>query len=399
MRSWICGIDLGSNKIAGAIGRAKGKDLSLFASASVPSAGVTKGIVTDLGEASSAMKELVDRLEFQSKLHLEGTLLSVQGTHLDCLSVQGNDIVSEKGREVTSREVRQALNQAQSIALPMNRRVLHALLQGYVIDGQEAIRNPIGMYSHRLRVQLKIITGQNTAIQNAVTSVNRAGLEVEGVVFSGYATALAVLEREERNFGCALLEIGENSSSFLTFQGGGVTHLKVFPTGSFSITEKISERFQISLEEAELLKRQHGSLDSSGSSESHQFLVNDGSRKKVVRRGELCQVIREAVKDLLTSFREEIQKHVSSSATLVLAGGTALLEGMVEETGNFYQCRTRLGEIQDAHSEKMVTLPFAASIGVIRYGYDKSKEEKELLPEGAVGRAVYRVKTLLAEYF
>ena len=255
MKHWICGIDLGSDKIAGAVGRVKGSDLSLFATASAPSAGITKGVVTDLNEAASAVKDLVDRLEFQTKLHLEGALVAIQGAHLECFSVQGNDIVSEKGREVTSREVRQALGQAQSMTLPMNRRVLHALLQSYVVDGQEGIRNPIGMYAHRLKVQLKIITGQSTAIQNAMACVNRAGLEVEGVVFSGYATALAILEKEERNFGCAVLEIGESSSALLTFGGGGVTSLKVFPSGGEFITEKISERFQIASQEAELLKK------------------------------------------------------------------------------------------------------------------------------------------------
>ena len=127
--------------------------------------------------------------------------------------------------------------------------------------------------------------------------------------------------------------------------------------------------------------------------------MNDGSRKKVIRRGELCGVIREAVAKLLQTYQEDFQNLPSPPAALVLAGGTSLLEGMVEETGNFFKCRTRLGEIQNIQTEKALSLPFASSVGVIRYGYEKQKEEKEILPEGTVGKMVHRVKALLAEYF
>jgi len=397
--NWICGIDIGSSKIAGVVGRTKGETLSIFGTASVDAAGITQGVVSDLGEASSAVKELVDRLEFQTKLRLEGALVAIQGSHLECVSVQGNDLVSEKGREITPREVRRALQAAQSVSLPMNRRVIHALLQGYVVDGQEGIRNPIGMYATRFRVHLKVITGASSLIQNAVTCVHRAGLEAEGVVFSGYATALAVLEREERNFGCGLLEIGEGMSTFLAFRGGGVTHLKVFPIGGGLITQRIAEHFQIPLLEAETLKKQVGSLVLTSSAEDHEFLVHDGSRQKVVRRAELCEVIRGAVEKLLQTFKKEVKELPSPNATLVLSGGTSLLEGVVEEANHFFQCRTRLGEIQDTHSARPLPLPFATSVGLLRYGYEKQKEERELLPESTIGKVYAKVKELFLDYF
>lgn len=395
----MCGIEMGSSKMVGSVGRIKGTTLSIFGAAWVDAGGMTKGVVSDLGEASSAMKELVDRLEFQTKLRLEGTLLGVQGSHLECVSIQGKDLISEKGREIASREVRRALQAAQSVSLPMNRRALHALLQGYDVDGQEGIRNPIGMYATRFRVHLKVITGNSSFIQNAVTCVNRAGLEVEGIVFSGYATALAVLEREERNFGCGLLEIGEGTSSFLAFRGGGVTHLKVFPVGGELITQQIAERFQIPLQEAETLKKQYGSLILSSSAKDHEFLVSDGTRQKVIRRAELCEVIQGAVEKLLQTFKKEVKELPSPNATLILAGGTALLEGMVEGTSQFFQCRVRLGEVQEVHSTKPLPLPFATSVGLLRYGYEKQKEGKELLPEGPVGKAFTKVKELFLDYF
>ena len=398
-KNWICGVDLGSSKITGVIGRVEGKTLSIFGATSVESSGIAKGVVTDLGETSSAVKDLVDRLEFQTKLRLEGTFLALNGAHLECVALQVRELVLEKGKEITPREVRHILHQAQSFSLPMNRRLLHLLLQGYVVDGQEGIRNPVGMYAHRLGVQLKGVTGVSSFIQNAVTSVNRAGLDVEGIVLSGYATGLAALGKEERNLGTLFLEIGEEISSLLSFRGGGVTHVKLFPVGGRRITEKVAKAFEIPLQEAEALKKQYGSLFLPESAASHELLANDGSRQKVILKKDLCEVVQQATHELFQAFQKEIKDLSPGRPTLTLAGGGALLEGIVEAAGTFFQCSSRLGKIESVQSAKPLPFSFATAAGLLWYGHEKQKEEKLLLPDHPAGRLYAKVKALFLDYF
>ncbi len=398
-RNWLCGIDLGSSEIRGVIGRVEGATLSLFGAASVESGGLAKGVVTDLESFSSAVKELVERLEFETKLRLEGTLLALNGLHLECREVIGKGFVSEEGREITARDIRQTLHEAQWISFPMNRRLLHALLQGYVVDGQEGIRNPIGMYAHRLGVQLKWITGVASFVQNAVTGVNRAGLEVEGLVLSGYATALAAVESELRERKALFLEIGEEISTFLVFQNGGISHVKLLPVGGTLLTETIARTFEIPFREAETLKRQYGTLFLPERAKQHELLVSDGSAQKVVLRKELCDVVQKGVYQLFEIFRKELEPFLDARSPLILAGGASVLEGLVEEAGSFFRCETRLGSFQKTRAPRALPFPFATPCGLIWYGHQKQKEEKTLQAESPAERVLTRMKTLFQDYF
>ncbi|MFH1858152.1 MAG: cell division protein FtsA [Candidatus Omnitrophota bacterium] len=398
-RKWICGIDLGSGKIAGVVGRLEGSAVTLFGAAAVESSGIARGVVTDLGSVSSAVRELVDQLESQSKFRLETALLAFNGAHLECQNFQSSDFITERAREITSREVRHVLGQAQTVSFPMNRQLLHVLLQGYVVDGQGGIQNPIGMYAARLRVQLLSLTGIQTFIQNAVTCVNRAGLDVEALVFSGYATALAVLGRENRRGGCAFLEIGDGLSSFLVFQGGGVTHLQVFPFGGELVTESIAEQFQISKRDAKLLKEQQGTLLLPETAASHELLIGDGSRQKVIRKGELCEVIQRATQRLFEDIRKGTKDLPFPNNTLVLSGGGSLLEGMADSAGEYLKCHASVGSIQELSFRKPLPPSFATAVGLLRYGAEKQKEQRLLLPEGPVGRVLLRLRELFFDYF
>jgi len=397
-RNWMCGIELGSEKIRGVIGRIEGKTLSVFGVTSVESEGLTKGVVTDIGDVSSCVKEVIERLEFQTKLRLEGALLGINGCHLECQDVQIRGFASDEGKEVTSREIKSVLQQASSIALPMNRRLLHALLQGYIVDGQEKILNPIGMYAHQLGVQLKLVTGTHSFVQNAMTSLNRAGIEVEGVILSGYTAALATLEKEEKNSGSLLLDLGSEISSLLTFENGGVSEMGLFPIGGSAISEKIAETFEIPFEEAEKLKRQYGALQVTGSAAKHELLVNDGTKQKVILKKELCDVIRESVQNLFERLNTQVSK-ASSRATLILVGGASLLEGVVEEAGSFFQRPSRLGKIRNFRSSKNVSLPYASAMGLIWYGHEKQNEKKVIFQERPAEKVLAKVRELFLDYF
>lgn len=396
-KNWICGIDLGSSQITGVVGRVEAGQLSLFGAASVESRGIAKGVVTDLGETASAVRELVDRLEFQTKLRLEGALLAQNGSHLECVNVPTEELVLERGKEVTPREVRRLLKQAQSLPFPINRQFLHVLLQGYVVDGQEGIHNPVGMYAHRLGVQLKGVTGVSTFIQNAITTLHRAGLEVEGVVLSGYATALAALGKEEKNFDSLFLEIGEGMSSLILFHEGGVARVKLFSVGGDHLTDLIAKKFEISLKQAETLKREYGTLFLSESEGSHELLVSEESRKKIILKRELHEVIKQGVEQLFQTFQKET-KAIPHFSGLILGGGGALLEGVAEAAGAFFHCSSRLGSIENVHSTKPLPLSLATAVGLIWYGQEKQKEE-ESLSESPTRKVLTKVKELFLNYF
>ncbi len=391
---WRCAMDLGSSKFCGVMGREEGPgSLTLLASGIVPSRGVKGGVLVDIREAAEAVKGLIDRLEAEVRFRIEGTFLTMDGAHLECLPSLKTLFLSEQGLEVQPHHVRTLLKEAQSLNLPIQRRLIHALLQGYGVDGQIGIRNPIGMFATHLLVSLRLLTGQASFLQNSVAAVNRAGLEVEGLLVSGLAASYATLTDEEKYLGTLLLDIGAETTGLFIFQEGALAHAKIFPMGGQTLTEQIATSFGLSLEEAEAVKKESGTLH-----------LPEKARGQTLNRSLTRASLTDCLKKETVSLFEALHKELASLPTepagpLVFTGGGSLLEGLVEEAATYFKRSARLGKLMEVRSEKRLSILYADAIGCLSHAFLKAREEEPLSEGHPLLRWASPLRRLFADYF
>ncbi len=400
-KAWRCAIDLGSSKFCGVVGREEAPgNLTLLAGDAVVSRGVQGGVLVDIREASEAIKELVDRLESQTRFRIEGSLLTMNGAHLECLPSLKTLSLSEQGLEVQPQHVRTLLKEAQSLNLPIQRRLVHALLQGYGVDGQMGIRNPVGMFATRLEVSLRLLTGQASFLQNSVAAVNRAGLEAEGFLVCGLAASYAVLTEEEKYLGALLVDIGAETTALFVFQEGALSHAKIFPFGGRTTTEKLATSFGISLEEAEGLKKEHGTLHLSEKARGQTLSVRQGDSRQSLTRSALTDCLKQETVALFEALQKELDLlGVDLTGPFLFVGGGSLLEGLVEEAALFFKRSARLGKLMEVRSEKRLSLPYTDAIGLLNHAFLKAREEEPLSESHPLVRWATPLRRLLADYF
>ena len=400
-KPWRSAIDIGSSKFCAVVGREEAPGtLSVLAASVVSSRGVKGGIVVDIREAAEAIKESVDRLEAQTRFRIEGALITMDGAHLECLPSLKTLSLSEQGLEVQPRHVRTLLKEAQSLNLPIQRRLVHALLQGYGVDGQMGIRNPIGMFATRLEVSLRLLTGQASFLQNSVAAVNRAGLEVEGFLVCGLAGSYAVLTEEEKYLGTLLIDIGAETTGLFIFQEGALVHTRIFPLGGRTATERLATSFGISLEEAEGLKKEHGTLHLPEKAREQTLLVRQGDSHHGLTRLALTECLKRETFALFELLQNELDLlGMDPTGPLVLTGGGSLLEGLVEEAAIFFKRSARLGKLMEIRSEKRLSLLYADAIGLLNHTFLKAREEEPLSEGHPLIRWATPLRRLFADYF
>ncbi len=251
----ICGIDVGSSKIATIIATI-GEDerISLIGVAATNSRGVKKGQVVDIEEAVQAITESVEGAERMAGYSVSSAFVTLGGPQIESLNSHAVVAVSEPDGEIKESDIMRVNDGARAIALPSSREILHVVPRTFTVDGQEGIRDPIGMTGIRLETDTHIITGATTSIRNLIKCVGTVGIEVEELIFSGIASAQAVLTDTEKELGVVLVDIGGETTDVVIFVDGAIAYSSVIPLGARHVTSDIAVGLRISLESAEKIK-------------------------------------------------------------------------------------------------------------------------------------------------
>ena len=258
----LVAIDVGTSKVCALIGEvSRDGRLTIMGHGTVPASGLRKGVVVNIDQTVRSIADAVERAERLSGWKIDRAFVSVGGGHIESLNSTGQVAVTAHHREVTREDVNRAIEVARAVSIPSNREVLHVERRGFIVDGQEGVKDPLGMSALRLEVETHIVTASATAVQNLSKCVAAAGVKIDELVVSGLAAAEAVLTETEKDLGVAVADIGAGTIDLALFRDGAPFHTAVLPVGGINVTNDIAAVLKTSLQAAEELKVRHGTCD------------------------------------------------------------------------------------------------------------------------------------------
>lgn len=329
----IAGLDIGTTKVACAIGRYDNGRLDIIGVGVAPNTGMRHGVVVNIDATTEAITKAKDEAELMAGAKVESVYLSVGGQHIQSFASSG--MVAVRHKDVQQEDIDRVIEAAKAVAIPQDRQVLHVLPQDFKIDGQVGIFDPIGMSGVRLEASVFIVTGSKAVIQNAVTCTQRAGIRVEGLVLSQLASALSVLSADEKNLGVTVVDIGGGTCDMITFFQGSVIHTGLLPVGGHNFTHDVAIGLKTTQNYSETLKRKYGCALPEMVNEDESIEVESvgGRKPRTLMRRDLCEVLEARAEETLELIHHDLEEKGllgKLGSGVVLTGGGALLHGLIE---------------------------------------------------------------------
>jgi cell division protein FtsA len=375
----IVGIDVGTTKVCTLVGEASDNELKIVGVGVAPSRGIKKGVVVNVVEAASAIKASIEKAERSSGYEIARAFVSVTGGHVSAINSRGVVGVNRGDRGITSDDVGRALDAARAIAIPQDREVLHVIPRGYSVDGQDGVKEPVGMIGFRLEVEAHIVTGQSSSIHNLMKCVESCNVGVDGLVLDPIASGEAVLTNTEREMGVVLADIGGGTTDVAIFIEGSVWHTTVLPVGGNHITNDVAVGMRIPFEAAEQLKIDHGharheTIDPTEVVQVKAF--GDGGITRVQRR-DLAEIIEARVEEIDQLILQEIKRSGYDGllpAGVVMTGGTSQLRGLRELGRQVLALPVRVGIPQNLQglTDAIDSPAYATAVGLLLWGRDQA---------------------------
>ena len=258
----LVGIDVGTSKVCALIGEvSRDGRLTIMGHGTVPTTGLKKGVVVNIDQSVRSIADAVEKAERLSGWKIDRAFVGVGGQHVESLNSTGQVAVTAHHREVTREDINRAIEVARAVSIPNNRDVLHVERRGFTVDGQEGVKDPLGMSALRLEVEAHIVTASATAVQNLTKCVGLAGVKIDELVVNGLASAEAVVTETEKELGVAVADIGAGTIDLTLFAEGSPFHTAVLPVGGNNVTNDVAIGIKTTLQVAEELKVSHGTCD------------------------------------------------------------------------------------------------------------------------------------------
>ncbi|SIQ04775.1 cell division protein FtsA [Alkalispirochaeta americana] len=346
----IVGLDIGTSKVTVAIAEVRpGEPLEIIGVGTSPSSGLRRGVVINIEATLRSVVDAIESAEQMAGREVKRVVSGIAGSHISGLNSSGVVAVTGRGREITPADIARVIENARAVSIPMDREILHVIPRNYVIDEQGGIKDPLDMIGVRLEVEVHLITGSVTAAQNLVKCVNRAGFEIEQVVFNSIASAEAVLSQDEKDLGVLLIDIGGGTTNVMVYQDGAPFSSFVLPMGGSQVTGDLSIMLRTSVESAEKIKREDGCAYMALVEEGEPVLVPGvGGRAPIqCTREQICEIVQPRMGEIFRLVRERLDRQRMLDRVaggLVLTGGGALLPGVVELAQDVFDLGGRIGQ-------------------------------------------------------
>ncbi|MER3418387.1 MAG: cell division protein FtsA [Chloroflexota bacterium] len=371
----LVAIDVGTSKVCALIGEvSRDGRLTIMGHGTVPASGLRKGVVVNIEQTVRSIADAVERAERLSGWKIDRAFVSVGGGHIESLNSTGQVAVTAHHREVTREDVNRAIEVARAVSIPSNREVLHVERRGFIVDGQEGVKDPLGMSALRLEVETHIVTASATAVQNLSKCVAAAGVKIDELVVSGLAAAEAVLTETEKDLGVAVADIGAGTIDLALFREGAPFHTAVLPVGGNNVTNDIAAVLKTSLQAAEELKIRHGTSDlaSIKADEAIPVSVLGDEAGRTVGRRELSEVIEARMRETFELLRDELTAAGPGllPAGVVLTGGASQLAGAGQLGREILGLPVRIAAPAGIGGlvDTLLTPAYATSIGLLCWG-------------------------------
>ena len=385
----VVGVDVGTSKIVAVIARIDDA-INILGISEVVSAGIRKGQIVDIEEAVAAINSSLEAAERMAGYNASHVIASIGGGHIESQNSRGVVAVAAVGGEISQMDLARVIDAAKAVSLPSSREILHVLPRNYIVDGQEGIKDPIGMTGIRLEVDTHIISANSTAVRNLEKAFSQVGVDVDAMVFSGYSSSLAVLSDTEKELGVVLVDIGAGTTDISVYVEGSVAYSSVLPVGARHITNDLAIGLRVSLESAEKIKlflsrpsKKHLRVEAQDIDGSKEVRPSDEvdldelalpeELRKVSQKTLVDGIIRPRLNEIFTMIGLEIKKSGYGGQTpagLVITGGGARTIGVTDAAKRMLAMSVRIGVPSNLKGiiDEITDTPFAAVVGLAVYG-------------------------------
>jgi len=382
----IAGLDVGTTKICCIVSALTDEgEIDVIGLGVSPSRGLRKGVVVNIESTVESIKKAVEEAELMAGVQVNSVYVGIAGSHITGFNSRGYITIQNENEGVSQADKTRAHEKARPSreTFPKDREEIHTLPQAYIVDDQDEIKDPLGICGGRLEVDVYIVTGAKMAIQNVKRSVQRAGLEVVGVILQPLASSKAVLTSEETDLGVGMVDLGGGTADLAIYSQGSLVHTAVLPIGGNHFTQDVAVGFRISQAEAEKVKITHGSATSEevGDDEMFEAVGIGGRPPREVSRKALSEVLEPRAEEMFELVGREIKQagHEGTVvAGLVLSGGTALLHGITDVAERVLDLPVRVGSPGDLNGlRNIVKSPiYATAVGLILEAWHPSEGEE-----------------------
>src|SRR5213082_2436364 len=375
----IVGLDIGTTKICCIVGEVTPDGIDVIGIGTHPSRGLRKGVVINIESTVASIKRAVEEAELMAGCEISSVYAGIAGGHIRGFNSQG--VVAVRDKEVRPSDVARVIDAARAINIPQDREIIHVLPQEFIIDDQDGIKEPLGMSGVRLEAKVHVVTAAVSSAQNIIKCCARTGLTVSDIVLEPLASAEAVLAEEEKELGVALVDVGGGTTDLAIFVSGAIQHTSVIPLGGNHLTNDIAVGLRTPLQEAERIKIQYGSAQSSMLDKDETIEVPSvgGRAPRVLARRILCEIIEPRVEELFQLVHREIQKAGQEdllASGVVLTGGSTNLHGMPELAEEVLGLPVRRGLPRGIGglTDVVKSPQHATAVGLLHYATKQSKE-------------------------
>jgi cell division protein FtsA len=380
----LVALDIGTSKVVAIVAEITSEGaIEVLGLGHHPSKGLKKGVVVNIEATVHGIQRALEEAELMADCKIRDVLTGIAGSHIKSFNSHG--MVAIKDKEVSQFDVDRVIETARAVNIPMDQQILHILTQEFIIDGQEDVREPVGMSGVRLEVKVHIVTGAVSAAQNIMKCVRRCGLEVRDLVLQPLASAIAVLSQDEKDLGVCLVDIGGGTTDIAVFTGGAIRHTAVIPIAGDQITNDIAMALRTPTKDAEDIKIAHGcALRQMASVNDVIEVPGVGERgPRSLSRQTLAEVIEPRVEELYSLVQRELRASGFEellSSGIVLTGGSAAMQGMVELGEEVFHMPVRLGvpNYSGGLSEVVRNPRFSTGVGLLLSGVEQRKRDEHV---------------------
>lgn len=362
------------------------------------SKGLKKGVVVNIEATVQSIQRALEEAELMADCKITNVFTGIAGSHIRSFNSSG--MVAIKDKEVTQTDVARVIETAKAINIPTDQQVLHILTQEFIIDGQEDVREPIGMSGIRLEVKVHIVTGAVSAAQNIVKCVRRCGLEVNDLILQPLASSLAVLTEDEKDLGVVLVDIGGGTTDIAIFAEGAIRHTAVIPIAGDQITSDIAMALRTPTPDAEDIKVGYGIAKQALADPDEMVEVPGlGERgPRTLSRQALAAVIEPRVEELFSLVQQVVRESGYEellSSGVVITGGASMMPGMVELGEDIFLKPVRIGapEYAGGLSDVVRNPRYSTAMGLLVEGSaQRMRGRKVAVQSGNAGQVFSRMK-------
>lgn len=399
----VVGLDIGTTKICSVVGEISGDQINIIGIGTHPSIGLRKGVVVNIESTVESIKKAIEEAELMAGCEITSVYAGIAGGHITGFNSRG--IVAIKGNEIMENDVERVIDAARAVAIPMDREVIHVLPQEYIVDDEPGIQNPVGMAGVRLEAKIHIVTGAVTSAHNIVKCANRSGLDVCDIVLESLASGEAVLTEEEKQLGTGLLDLGGGTTDLAIFSGKNIKHTFVLALGGNNLTNDIAIGLRAPHAEAEKIKTKYGTCITRNinSAETIEVPGMGGREPRKLPRQILGEILEPRTEEIFTLIQREIYRAGMENTIpsgIVLSGGSALLEGVVDVAESVFNLPTRLGKPRGISGlVDVVNNPmYATGVGLVIYGARNRDSKKFRIRDNNIfNRLITRMKRWFKE--